>query len=99
PPEPQVETRRQAEADQPRIKIDPPRLHGSIALTGARIDDLTLATYHETVSPKSQDLLLLWPTGTQDPYFAEFGWVGNTQGVKLPGAQTRWTAAGGPLSP
>jgi YidC/Oxa1 family membrane protein insertase len=93
-----AETREAAIADQPRVKIDTPRLHGSIALTGSRIDDLTLATYHETIDPKSPEVVLLWPTGTEDPYFAEFGWVG-AAGVKLPDAQTKWTASGGPLSP
>jgi YidC/Oxa1 family membrane protein insertase len=95
-----VETREAAIADQPRIKIDTPRLHGSIALTGARIDDLTLANYHETVDPKSPEVVLLWPTGTEDPYFAEFGWTGGAGvGAKLPDSATRWTASNGPLSP
>jgi YidC/Oxa1 family membrane protein insertase len=94
-----AETREAAIADQPRIKIDTPRLHGSVSLIGARIDDLTLATYHDTVDPNSPEVVLLWPTGTEDPYFAEFGWVGATPGVKVPGSETRWTASGGPLSP
>jgi YidC/Oxa1 family membrane protein insertase len=94
----QAETREQAEADQPRIKIDTPRLHGSVALTGSRIDDLTLATYHETVDPKSPEVVLLWPMGTEDPYFAQFGWA-DVPGVKLPGPDTKWTAVGGTLSP
>src|SRR5213078_980822 len=46
---PAAETREQAIAEQPRVRINTPRLHGSVALTGGRIDDLTLATYHETV--------------------------------------------------
>ncbi|HZK92383.1 MAG TPA: membrane protein insertase YidC [Stellaceae bacterium] len=95
-----AETREAAIAAQPRIRIDTPRLHGSVALTGGRIDDLTLATYHETVDPTSPEVVLLWPTGTQDPYFAEFGWVGPAGGnVKVPDAETKWTASGGPLSP
>ena len=94
----QAETREQAEAEQPRIKIDTPRLHGSIALTGARIDDLTLATYRETVDPNSPEVVLLWPTGTETPYFAQFGWA-DAPGVNLPGPDTKWTASGGPLSP
>src|SRR5947207_15387193 len=40
------ETREQALAEQPRVKIDAPRLHGSVTLTGGRIDDLTSANYH-----------------------------------------------------
>ena len=36
-----------------RIAIDTKRLKGSIALKGARIDDLSLDQYRETVDPKS----------------------------------------------
>ncbi len=92
-------TRGEALAGQSRVKIDTPRLHGSIDLKGGRIDDLTLATYHETVDPKSPEVVLLLPVGTKDPYFAEFGWKADTPGVKVPGPQTQWTASGGPLSP
>ena len=59
-----AETREAAIAGQPRVRIQTPRLHGSIALTGARFDDLTLATYHETVDPKSPEVVLLSPPGT-----------------------------------
>ena len=93
------QTREAAIAAQPRIRIDTPRLHGSIALTGGRIDDLTLATYHDTVNPKSPEVVLLWPTGTKDPYFAEFGWVAGSPGIKLPNQTTLWTASEGPLRP
>jgi YidC/Oxa1 family membrane protein insertase len=92
-------TREAAIAEQPRVRIDTPRLHGSIALTGARLDDLTLATYHETPDPSSPEVVLLWPHGTKDPYFAEFGWVPGAAGTKVPGPGTRWTASGGPLTP
>jgi YidC/Oxa1 family membrane protein insertase len=97
---PGVESRQAAIAEQPRIRIDTPRLHGSIALTGGRIDDLSLANYHETTDPKSPEVVLLWPTGTKEPYFAQFGWVANGgENVKVPGPDTRWTASGGPLTP
>src|SRR5438132_9334343 len=68
-------------------------------MTGGRIDDLTLATYHETVDPKSSEVVLLWPNGSKEPYFAEFGWVAGASGIKVPGPDTRWTASGGPLTP
>jgi YidC/Oxa1 family membrane protein insertase len=87
-------------AGQPRVQIETPSLHGSIALTGARFDDLTLAKYHETVDPKSPDVLLLSPPGTANPYLAEFGWVAAApEAVKLPGSDTVWKASGGPLTP
>ena len=94
-----AETRDAALAEQPRVKIDTPRLHGSIDLLGARLDDLTLANYHETVDPKSPEVVLLSPPGTQDPYLAEFGWVAAGPDVKVPGPQTRWTETGGQLTP
>ncbi len=81
------------------MKIETPSLHGSIDLSGARFDDLTLATYHETVGPKSPEVELLSPTGTQEPYLAELGWVAASPDIKVPGPQTRWTASGGPLTP
>jgi YidC/Oxa1 family membrane protein insertase len=92
----QAQTREAAIASQPRLKIDTPRLHGSISLTGGRIDDLTLATYHDTVDPKSPEVVLLDPTGTKDPYFAEFGWVAASADdkAKLPGPTTAWKGSG-----
>jgi YidC/Oxa1 family membrane protein insertase len=87
-------------AGRPRVQIETPSLHGSIALTGAKFDDLTLAKYHETVDPKSPEVLLLSPPGTANPYLAEFGWVAAEPGtVKLPGPETVWKASSGSLTP
>ena len=58
-----------------RVKIDTPRLHGTISTVGARVDDLTLADYHVTPDPGSPEIVLLSPAGTSQPYYAEFGWV------------------------
>ena len=52
-------------ARSPRIAIDTPRLGGSINLIGARIDDLRLKDYHETVDPKSPEIVLLSPDGAK----------------------------------
>jgi YidC/Oxa1 family membrane protein insertase len=87
-------------AASPRVRIETPSLSGSIALKGGRIDDVTLATYHETTDPKSPEVILLWPTGTKEPYFAEFGWVAASTGVKVPGPDTLWAASNnGALTP
>src|SRR5487761_1778899 len=95
-----AQSRAAAGAGQPRVKIAAPRLHGSIDLVGARFDDLTLATYHETVDPKSPEVVLLSPAGTANPYLAELGWVAADPGtVKVPGPQTLWKTAGGTLTP
>jgi len=37
----------------PRVRIDTPRVSGSISLKGARIDDLSLVQFRETVDPSS----------------------------------------------
>jgi len=97
---PSAKTRAEVLAGSPRIAIDTPRLHGSIALVGARLDDLTLATYHETIDPKSPEIVLLSPSGTEAPYFIETGWTATGKSVPVPGAETRWTAADtGALTP
>ena len=91
-------TRVQALAQSPRVRIDTPALTGSLALRGARIDDLFLKGYHEEVSKTSPLVELLRPEGEPDAYFAEQGWVGaNLPG--LPAAQTLWTSSGGDLTP
>ena len=50
----------------PRVRIDTPRLHGSISLRGARVDDLTLADYREEVSKLSPEIVLLRPAAGKD---------------------------------
>src|SRR5260370_33395932 len=51
----------------PRVKIDSPRLSGSISLKGARIDDLSLVQFRETVDPSSPPIVLYSPSGTAEP--------------------------------
>jgi membrane protein insertase, YidC/Oxa1 family, N-terminal domain len=48
-----IVSRDAAIAATPRIKIDTPRLIGSISLKGARIDDLALVKFRDTVDPTS----------------------------------------------
>ena len=60
-------SRQAALEDEPRVRIDTPSLHGSLSLVGARIDDLTLADYHETPDPSSPEIVLLSPRGAPKP--------------------------------
>jgi YidC/Oxa1 family membrane protein insertase len=83
----------------PRVTVSSDTLHGSIALTGGRIDDLTLAQYHETIDPKSSEVELLSPAGSPSSYFAEFGWLGDDSAIKVPTPATRWQADRTTLSP
>jgi YidC/Oxa1 family membrane protein insertase len=91
-------SREQAVKASPRLEISSDRLHGSISLKGARIDDLTLSTYKETLDANSPPVTLLSPSGSPKAYFAEFGWIGGSEGV-TPSAESLWEASGGPLRP
>ncbi len=79
-------------AQTPRVRIDTPGMHGSIALVGGRIDDVTLVRYRETLDPNSPEIVLLSPLGSADPYFAETGWVAAGGAVDVPGPATQWIA-------
>ena len=85
----------------PRIGIANNRLQGTISLKGARIDDLTLTDYKVTLEDDSPNVPLLSPTGSINPYLAEFGWSAqNAKALGLPDKNTLWTPVStGPLSP
>src|SRR5580693_9236088 len=44
-----------------RVPVDTATVDGSILLKGALFDDLRLKNYHETVNPKSPEIILLSP--------------------------------------
>ena len=92
-----------AEAAAGRVPFKSDKLDGSINLKGARIDDLKLAQYRETVDPTSPEIRLLAPVNNEDAYFAEFGWSKNDAAGKLPGPSTIWKLVNGetltPTSP
>src|SRR3954453_7357738 len=90
-----VLSREAAIAATPRVKIETPRVTGSISLRGARIDDLALVQFRDTVDPTSPAIVLFSPSDPASPYYAEFGWVptaGST--VRLPDLTTIWEQEG-----
>jgi YidC/Oxa1 family membrane protein insertase len=82
-------------AKNPRITIDTAALAGSINLVGARLDDLKLKGYHETVDKSSPIITLFSPSETKDGYFAELGYIGGDATGSVPGPSTVWTAPEG----
>lgn len=89
-----VVTRAEAVAASPRAQIATPALSGTIALRGARIDDLFLKGYREEVAKDSPPVELLRPEGAEHAWFAEFGWAAaNVPG--LPNADTLWQVTEG----
>jgi YidC/Oxa1 family membrane protein insertase len=79
---------------EPRVKIDTPNVRGSIALKGARLDDLFLKQYHDTVDKNSPDIQLFAPAASPLGYFAELGYAAGTGTGALPGPDTVWTVDG-----
>jgi YidC/Oxa1 family membrane protein insertase len=95
-----VQSRDQIIAATPRVKINSPRLQGSIALNGGRIDDLILKDYHETTKANSPHVVLASPAGTEQAYYEESGWVpAPGSAVEVPTSKSLWTADGRELAP
>jgi len=89
-------TREAAIAASPRVRVETPSVSGSVSLKGARIDDLSLTRYRETVDPRSPPIVLLAPSGSPAPFYSEFGWVAASgTNVKVPGPETLWQQRGG----
>jgi YidC/Oxa1 family membrane protein insertase len=84
-------------ASTPRVRIETPELKGSINLKGARIDDLVLPRFRETIAKDSPPVRLFSPSGSADAYFAELGWLGD--GVARPSSDTLYSASAPVLSP
>ncbi len=78
-----------------RVSIDTPSLKGSISLQGARIDDLTLSKYRETLKKNSPPVRLFSPASKPDSYFAEHGWIAAQNTDKIPNKNTIWTTTDG----
>lgn len=91
-----VATRDQALAQSPRLTIQSGELSGSLQLTGARFDDLTLRHYLETPEKESPPVVLLAPSASPSGYFAELGWASSDTSV--PNASTLWQASAPTLS-
>jgi YidC/Oxa1 family membrane protein insertase len=83
-----------------RIAIQTPSVDGSLLLKGARFDDLKLKNYRDTVDPKSPEIVLFSPQGSEFPYYAQFGFVAQDKKVPVPTDQTIWKQTGsGALAP
>ncbi|MSP49385.1 MAG: membrane protein insertase YidC [Alphaproteobacteria bacterium] len=92
--------RPQALAESRRVPLDTPSLRGSIALKGGRLDDVVLKGYRETVDAGSPNIVLLSPAASPTAYYADWGWVAAAgSDVRLPDAETVWTADRDRLTP
>ena len=84
----------------PRVRIASQRLSGSISTTGARIDDLVLLDYRETINPESPRITLMSPSAANDGFFVDFGWsISRDEKLAVPDGETAWSADRPSLAP
>jgi YidC/Oxa1 family membrane protein insertase len=82
-----------------RTLVQGPRVQGTLSLRGARLDDLVLRDYRETVQPNSPLVRMLAPREGGAPYYAQWGWTAADGRTAVPNNETDWQAEGGPLAP
>ncbi|MBV1702254.1 MAG: membrane protein insertase YidC [Hyphomicrobiales bacterium] len=84
-------TREQALAASQRVTIDTPKVSGSINLKGARLDDVVLRAYKETIAPDSPKVVLFSPEGAPSAYFSDVDYVPQAgEKIALPGPDSVW---------
>ena len=82
-----------------RIVIDAPLVSGSFSVRGARLDDVILTSYNETLDENSENIHFLKKISSDTPFFAEFGWSSSDSGQTMPSADSLWSADRDVLSP
>ena len=90
-----------AVADADRIKINTPRLEGSLSLLAGRIDDLRLKDYTETIDEGSPIVTLLSAEGSTNAYYGLNGWAAasGVEPTDVPGPNTLWSSTSKSLTP
>lgn len=80
-------------ASTKRISIDSTELTGSIPVVGNRVDDISLKNYF-TELKGTEKVVLMSPSETDKPHYAETGWLADSADTKLPDKNTTWTIKG-----
>ncbi len=82
-----------------RVPIKNDLIEGSINLTGARLDDLSLKNYFKTVE-RAEEVHVLSPANSPFPKYVEHGWVTADKNIKVPDSKSQWQKiAGDVLAP
>lgn len=69
-------------------------LAGSINLTGAKIDDVSLTQYKETTDHQSPPVRWMNPQQTAEAFYAQVVWTSDGGACPCPTAATTWSLAG-----
>ncbi len=75
-----------------RIAIEAPLVRGSFSLRGARLDDVILTGYKESLDGDSDNIHFLQKTSSDMPFFVEFGWSSSDANLLMPTADSTWSA-------
>ena len=95
-------------AQDVRVSFDAPSVDGSILLRGARLDQLNLKNFFETLDDKKArnadgEIKIFEPQGLDEAHYALIGWRDGEGGSRITDAQTNWSLASGstltPTSP
>jgi YidC/Oxa1 family membrane protein insertase len=89
-----VKTKQAIIAQTKRIAIKGDKISGSISLTGARLDDIQLNNHYTTID-NSQRVSLLAPSGTENAYYLESGWISDDKALSVPDSNTVWSLKAG----
>ncbi|WP_262692865.1 membrane protein insertase YidC [Kordiimonas aestuarii] len=82
------------------VRIETPELSGSLALRGARFDDLLLTKHKVSKAKGAQNVRLLSPVGAPGAYFVRYGWSASGQNPDaVPNASSIWSADSDTLAP
>ena len=82
-----------------RVVIDAPLVRGSFSVRGARLDDVILTGYKETLDDDSDNIHFLQKTNSERPFFVEFGWSSSDDNQTMPTADSLWSADRDVLTP
>jgi len=94
-----IVTSEEALKNNKRVDIANAKILGSLRVQGARFDNIYLSKYKQNLNAESEDVELLAPAGTINPYYAEFGWLSNNTSIKTPNSSTKWKVIGTKLTP
>ena len=76
--------------EERRINIENSAIKGTIRLMGGRFDNILLEKYSQTLDDESKKVELFAPNKTENPYFAELGWLSLDNNVVLPKSNSVW---------
>ena len=96
----EIKTRDEILIETDRVTFKNSSIEGSINLKGAILDDLILSKYKTSLDDESDNIRLLLPDGTANPYYIETGWKElKDSNTEIPDLETVWKTNGLELSP